>query len=140
MTSNFKIRNFIAIEFEGRELDLHNNFSFATYSYDKKADEIKICFNKSKADWVSKNEFHKLTFTLSKIHYVQTIDPNPEIINDDHCLSGITFFYPGDRDDNSGLLNREQPESGDDIIFTFESDRVIRVNCDTVILQTEKLD
>lgn len=138
MTSNFKIRNFIEIEFEDKEFDLHNNFSFVDYSHNKQSDELKIYFEKSSGDWVPKDEVDKLTFTLSKIHYIQTTDPKTELIADDHCLSGITYYYPDDRKDNSGLLDKAEPESGDDIIFTFESDRVIRVNSDTVTLQTEK--
>ncbi len=140
MTSNFKIRNFIEVVFEGRELDLHNNFSFVTYCYDKQADELKVHFDKANGDWVPTDEFDKLTFTLSKIHYLKTVEPKPEIITDDNCLSGITFYYSDDREDNSSLLDRERPESEDDIIFTFESDRVIRVNCDTVTLKAEKLN
>jgi hypothetical protein len=140
MTSNFKILNFIEVEFEGREFDLHNNFSFITYSHDKQTDELKIYFDKSNGKWVPKDELDKLTFTLSKIHYLTAIDPKPELIADDGCLSGITFYYSNDREDNSSLLDRQQPESQDDIIFTFESNRVIRVNCDTVTLKTEKLN
>lgn len=138
MTANFKIKNFIAVEFEGRELDLHNNFSFVSCSYDKQSDKLEVHFNKSNGDWVPKDEFDKLTFTLSKIHYLKTIDPKPELISDDHCLAGITYYYSDDRDDNTGHLDREKVELGDDLIFTFESDRVIRVNCDSVTLKTEK--
>jgi len=56
MTSNFKIRNFIEVEFDGQEFDLHNNFSFVTFSHDKQTDELKIYFCKSNGDWVSKTK------------------------------------------------------------------------------------
>lgn len=137
MTTNFKISSFTEINHKGRELDLHNNFSFVSFSHDEKANEMKIYFNKSKGDWVPKNEFAKLTFTLSNISYLKTIDPRPELIADDACLAGITFFYSEDREDNYGLLDQMQPKPGDDIIFTFESDRVIRVNCETVTVEGE---
>lgn len=125
MTSNFQISSFTEIDFNGRELDLHNNFSFVSFSYDKKVDEIKIYFDKSHGDWVPKNEFEKLVFTLSKISYLKTIDPNPAMIEDDKCLAGITFFYSDDREENYALLDQTQPKPDDDIIFTFESERVI---------------
>lgn len=34
-------------------------------------------------------------------------------------------------------MDRTLPNESDDIIFSFESDRVIRVNCETVTLITQ---
>jgi hypothetical protein len=137
MTSNFKIQNFIEVEIDGRTIDLHNNFSFIRYSHNTVMDELIIYFHKSTGNWVPPGEFDRLTFTLSKIHYLKTSEPDPELLADDHCLSGITYYYPDDREENFGYLDRELPEMGDDIIFTFQSDRVIRANCDNVTLKAE---
>lgn len=50
-------------------------------------------------------------------------------------MSGFTYYYPDDRDVHFGLLNRELPEIGDDIIFAFQKERVIRAKCETVTLR-----
>ena len=139
MTSNFKIHNFIEVEIEEHTIDLHNNFLFITYAHNEPANELNIYFHKSKGDWVPLDEFDILTFTLSEIHYLKTIDPSPEFLNDDQYLAGITFYYPDDREENFNLLYRQLPELEDDIIFTFESDRVIRANCESVTLKAEML-
>ncbi len=139
MTSNFKIHNFIEVEIDGRTLDLHNCFSFVTYTHSASADELSICFHKSTGDWIPADEFDKLTFTLSEINYLKTIEPDPELIANDHCLAGVTYYYPDDREENFALLDRSLPEMGDDIIFTFYSERVIRANCRSVTLKAEKL-
>ena len=136
MTTNFKILTFTEIEFNGRELDLHNNFSFVSFIHNEAANELVIQLEKAIGDWVPQNESKKLTFTLSNIHYLKSLDPKPEYISDDHCLAGITFYGSGDRDENFSLVDQPLPKAGDDIIFTFESDRVIRVNCDSVTLTT----
>ncbi len=137
MTSNFKIHNFIEVEIDGHTLDLHNDFSFITYTHSILTNELTIYFHKSKGKWVPSDEFDRLTFTLSKMHHLKIINPNPELLTEDHCLSGITYYYPDDREENFGLLDHELPEMGDDIIFTFQSERVIRANCESVTLKVE---
>jgi hypothetical protein len=134
LDSNFKIRNFIEVEIEGRVLDLHNNFDFTGYEIDKISNDINLYFEKSDGDWVSADEVNKLIFTLQNVHYLKTIAPNQELISDDNCLAGITYFYQEDREENYGLLDKELPGPQDDIIFTFESERVIRANCENVTL------
>jgi hypothetical protein len=134
MTTNFKISSFTEIDFNGRVLDLHNNYSFINFKQNNDTSEIKIYFDKAKGDWVPKNEFDKLTFTLTNVHYLKTIEPNTELAVDDNCLAGITFFTADDRVENYALVDQADPKSNDDIIFTFESDRVIRVCCDNCSL------
>lgn len=139
MVTNFKIHNFIEVVFDGRILDLHNNFSFVSYSHNTHTDELTLCFRKSTGTWVPTDEFDQVTFTLSQIRHLKTIDPDPVLLADDHCLSGITYYYPDEREENYCLLSRELPETGDDIIFTFHSDRVIRANCASATIKAERL-
>lgn len=138
MTTNFKILTFTEIEFDGRSLDLHNNYSFVSVLKNKTTNQVIIYFEKAQGDWVPENELTKLAFTLSNIHYLELIEPLPERILDDHCLAGITFFDSDDRKENYALIDQPLSKTGDDIIFTFESDRVIRANCDSVILTIQR--
>ena len=134
LESNFKIHNFIEVEIGGRVLDLHNNFDFTGYQTDKFSNDINLYFKKSEGDWVPVNEVDSLIFTLKNVTYQKTIAPNQDLIKDDNCLAGITYFYQEDREENYALLDKELPDPQDDIIFTFESERVIRVNCENVTL------
>ncbi len=134
MESNFRIHNIIEVEIEGRVLDLHNNFEFIGYENDKNSDNIHIYFEKSAGDWVPATEVNKLIFTLRNVNYMHTIAPDEALMCDDYCLSGITYFYHDDREENFSYLDKELPGPQDDIIFTFESDRVIRANCESVTL------
>jgi hypothetical protein len=138
MITNFKIISFTEIEFNGKELDLHNNYSFVSVSTNEIENQVIIHFEKAKGNWVPANEFQRLTFTLSTIHYLKLIDPEPACISDDSCLAEITFFNSVDREENYAFTNQLFPHPGDDIIFTFESDRVIRVNCEEVIVSGEE--
>jgi hypothetical protein len=137
MRTNFQIKSFTEINFLGRHIDLHNNFTFRPIRINPTDTELKIQFDKSDGDWVPDDEFNKLTFTFNKINYCKTIDPDPKYISDDNSLAGITYFNSDDRDENYGLIDKSVPNLGDDIIFTFESDRVIRVNCDELTLTAE---
>jgi len=128
--SNFRIRNFIEVEIDGRFFDLHNNFDFTGYEVNETANEINLYFEKSKGNWVPANEVNKLVFTLQNVNYLNTIPPNQEMIANDTCLASITYFYHEDRKENYGLLDKELPGPEDDIIFTFESERVFRANCE----------
>lgn len=134
MITNFKIINPTEIEFNGQELDLHNNYDFKGFIHDKDTNQISLHFDKSKGDWVLTSDLNKLTFTFTNIKYFKAIVPNANWLEDDSCLAGITFFPADNREENYGFIDQTQAKLNDDIIFTFESDRAIRISCDTVSL------
>ncbi len=136
MKCNFKIRNYLDIEIDGRIIDLHNNFDFTGYQHNEPLNQLTISFVKSSGSWVPAGEFAALSFTLKGINYLRLLPPDPELPGDeDQCLMSVTFYYPDDREEDYWLLAKELPDAGDDIIFRFRSDRVIRANCDSVILE-----
>lgn len=137
MKTNFKIISFTEIEFNGVELDLHNNYEFIYGQTEISAHQISLYFRKSNRDWAIHAAYQNLCFVLSNYNFLKQIDANPELIEDDFCLSGITFFDSDFRENDYGLMDRTLPNESDDIIFSFESDRVIRVNCETVTLITQ---
>ncbi|MEA5406035.1 hypothetical protein VB776_24060 [Arcicella sp. DC2W] len=134
MKTNFKIISFTEIEFNGIKLDLHNNFEFISANTEISYKRISLHFRKSTGDWAINAEYHNLYFILDNYNFLKQIDINPEFIEDDFCLSGITFFDNDFREEDYGLIEREVPNESDDIIFSFESERVIRVNCETLTL------
>lgn len=137
MTSNFIIKSYTEIEFNGRHIDLHNNFSFVPASFQQSNNIIKFHFNKSEGTWVPKNELNKLSFTFTDVNFLKTIPPGSGYIDDDYCLANITYYDSEDREENYWLTDKPEPSENDDIIFTFESDRVIRINCSKVELRAE---
>lgn len=134
MKTNFKIISFTEIEFNGIELDLHNNFDFISVDTEVSANRISLHFRRSTGDWAINTKYNNLYFSFDNYNFFKQIDANPEFREDDSCLSGITFFGNDFREDDYGLIEREVPNENDDIIFSFESERVIRVNCETLTL------
>jgi len=137
MKTNFKIISFTEIDFNGIELDLHNNFDFIAENTEISEKQIILHFRKSKGYWATNTKFENIYFIINNYNFLNQIDPQIEFIQDDTCLSGLTFFDSDFREENYGLIDRAVPKESDDIIFSFESERVIRVNCDSIILKAE---
>lgn len=137
MKTNFKIASFTEIEFKGILLDLHNNFDFFADQIEISENKILLHFKKSSGDWAENETIHKLTFILEDYTFLRQIAPSRDFLVDDFCLSAITFLDSDYRDDDYALIERQYPKEDDDIIFSFESDRVIRVNCKTATLRIE---
>ena len=137
MNVNFKIISFTEIEFNGIEFDLHNNFDFLAENTQISEKQIHLYFRKSSGNWAENIKIQNLSFTLDNYTFLKQIEPNQEFIEDDFCLSGITFFDSSYRQEDDYLMEKEIPDENDDIIFSFESERIIRVNCETVTCKAE---
>ena len=137
MKTNFKIISFTEIELNGFEFDLHNNFDFLAEKTEISENRIKLCFRKSSEQYAENVKIEKLFFILDNYTFLKQIKPKAEFIEDDFCLSGITFFDNNFREEDYGLMERLLPNESDDIIFSFESERVIRVNCETATCEAE---
>jgi len=136
MTSNFQIEEHYALAFEGRHIDLHNNFDFIGYNYDITNRQITLKWTKSKGDWVKDNEFANLQLIHSNVTYLTISYDNKEneYPDDDKCLSDVSFFPSEDRQTNNAVLLQEKPKNGDDIIYLFQTDHFIRIGCDKIEL------
>ena len=53
-------------------------------------------------------------------------------LEDDNCLGDLTFFPSTHREVNDTIVDQSQPDKGDDILYTFESRRKIRICCKTI--------
>jgi hypothetical protein len=139
MTVNFEIEDNYALNFNGRHIDLHNNFDFDNYEYKIVDRQLELTWTKSSGDWVDKNEFLKLTFIHSNVFFLNIGYDNEkyEYPKDDRCLGEISFFPSSDRQINYGHLIQDKPKDGDDIIYIFQTEHFIRVGCDKIQLVTE---
>ncbi len=125
MLTNFEIHDLIHIHVGGKEIDLHNDYSFIPDQFLVTKSEIKILFEKSNSGLALRAN-NSIQFTAKNYSYLFTIDPDPDYIINDCDLDGITFFPSADRDINDGLIDQVKPTATDDLILMFMSGRTIR--------------
>ncbi|MTI29924.1 hypothetical protein [Xanthovirga aplysinae] len=134
MKVNFEIEENYAVQFQGRHLDLHNNFELVEIRDLEK--EIEIEFRKSEGNWVPKDELNELIFTFKGISYKYEEEGESEPYPEDWKILGELSFFPSNmRDINDGFIPQSLPKKEDDILFIFENGRLIRINCDEVELK-----
>ena len=134
METNFKIITSTEIEYNERLIDLHNNFDFIYKNCIFETKKITLHFIKSNGYWVNNDEYNELFFIFDDYNYLKQIEPENEFIDEDSCLRDITFFDSKLRDENHGIIKQMYPHKDDDIIFSFMSQRIIRVNCKKIVL------
>lgn len=135
MKVNFDIIDNHAIEIEGRQIDLHNNFDFHSFDYNVADREIKLYWNKSSGDWVDKNDFSSLVLTHKGVTFLRVIDQDEKsTYEDDGCLGEITFFPSTAREINNSIVPQPKPNDGDDILYFFENGQLIRIHCEEIEL------
>jgi len=139
MLANFEIEGSTALKYEGRHIDLHNNFDFIDYNYISTHQVLKITLAKSLGDWVDKTEYSKLTLIHYNVFFLNISYDNKEFQfpHDDKALADISFFPSSDRGINDRVTCQANPDKDDDIIYMFQSDHYIRVGCDKIELITE---
>jgi len=136
MTVNFEIEENYALSYQGRHIDLHNNFDFVSYDYNIANRQLTLTWKKSIGDWVKENEASKLLLIHSNVFFLNIGYDNKEyeFPDGDNCLSDISFFPSSDRQINNGVIAQNKPKDEDDIIYIFETEHFIRIGCDKVEL------
>ena len=137
MDVNFKIDDNIGVYYNDSHIDLHNNFELDVIKEIGK--DIAIEFLKRNADWVHKDEFDRLTFLHKNVSY-KFFDNgnNDEFPEDENTLSVIGYFPKSMRDINYGHMERSTPELNDDIIYIFQNEKTIRIECSKIELSAIK--
>ena len=139
MKTNFKIEDNYAVQYDGYHIDLHNNFDFEGMAENSDGKEIRLEFKKSDGDWISEDEFTFLTFVLKDVTYKYLKDGDPvNYPEGSKCLGEISFFPSEMREMNDSIIPQQEPKETDDLIFIFEDDKVIRVNCKQAELIVKK--
>ena len=70
MKINFKIISFTEIEFDGVELDLHNNFDFINANTEISDKRISLHFKKSSGVWALNTEYQNLYFIIDNYNFL----------------------------------------------------------------------
>jgi hypothetical protein len=140
MKVNFDIIDNYALSYEGRLIDLHNNFEFAGFSYKVADKEVHLSWIKSSGTWVDNNELLSLILVHKAVTFLNVIGLyEKSTYNDDCCLGEITFFPSAERElnDDIVIIPQSKPNNDDDIIYFFENGQKIRINCEQIELLIE---
>lgn len=137
MKTNFEIENNYAVQLNGTQIDLHNNFDYIGFS--KNGNNISVDFKRAKGDWIKIEEFKKLNFEFINVSYENHEDGDQESSKEDtESLRSITFFPANSRKINDGIISQAKPKDNDDLIMFFEDGKVIRIGCEEINLTAEK--
>lgn len=133
MIVNFEIENHYVVQFQGRHIDLHNNFDLVEILDFQ--DSLEMEFRKSAGDWAKKEDLNKLLFSFKNISYKYE-EAGEEIAHskDWQILGNLSFFPNNMRDVNDGIIPQKLPKEQDDIIFFFENGSLLRIHCKEIIL------
>lgn len=135
MKVNFDITDNHALNFEGRHIDLHNNFDFIGLDYNVADREVKLVWTISKGDWVDKNELSSLVLSHKAVTFFKVIDQDAKsTCDDDSYLGEITFFPSTTREINDSIIPQSKPKDEDDILYFFENGQRIRIHCEQIEL------
>src|SRR5574337_1015696 len=131
MRANFRITDNYAVNYEGKHIDLHNNFDFTGFEYSIATMTLVLSWVKSSGDWVAQNELRHLRFVHRNVSYLTILPRDPETpLSEDFCLSDVTFFPSSMRDDNESILSQDLPIEEDDVLYIFQSGQTSRVHCE----------
>jgi len=135
MIVNFEIEDNYAVNYQGRHIDLHNNFELV--SINNLNDQIDIEFIQSKGDWIDENELKGLLFEFKGITF--KYEQEGEAASTDWKTLGELTYFPSDmRDVNDSIVPQKIPKDDDDITFFFESGKSIRINCKEIELKIDR--
>lgn len=131
MKVKFEIIDNSAVQFQGRHIDLHNNFDLIEIREFKNQVEIEI--KKTEGDWVAQDELNGVLFLFKEVSYKYGEEGEHEPFSDNWKILGEISFFPSSlRDMNDGIIPQRLPNKEDDILFFFENGRLIRINCNEV--------
>lgn len=68
MASNFRLVENYAIDFEGRHINLNNNFNFIKLERIASENNVSLSWIKSKGDWVSKDELKQVNLLVKNVN------------------------------------------------------------------------
>ncbi len=140
MRVNFEIKDNYAIAFQGRHIDLHNNFDLESFHYNVVNKEFELNWKKAEGDWVSGNELETISITHKNVNFLRIIEADSEMPDSEgNCLMDLTYYPAISREENDSIVFQSVPKDNDDIIYTFQNGQVIRINCEEIELKiTEK--
>jgi hypothetical protein len=116
MIVNFDITNNCALNYDGRDIDLHNDFDFEGFDYNVAERQIRLCWKKMSGPWVAKDEFSSLVLTHKAVNYLMVVEQDENSTYEDaSCLGEITYVPLTIRKLNDIIVPQAKPNGADDI-------------------------
>ena len=128
MITNFEIVENYALSYEGRHIDLHNNFDFRGFRHDITRKLLTLSWVKTEGSWVNEKEFDKIELVHQGVSFL-SINSETGISIEDKTLNCLGYFPSNERHINDSITNQNKPQKEDDIIYLFENEAFIRINC-----------
>ena len=131
--TNFHIDNdSIALNYNDKYLDLHNNFEFRSFNYDVTSRQLELIWTRSQEDW--SNEIicaFKLVFR--DINFLKIRERDSSLpATEDSCLSLIGFLSNDLRDDFDSFAEVKNATDSDDLNIAFQSNQAFKISCNYV--------
>lgn len=136
MKVNFGIENNYALSFNGKHIDLHNNFNFLGFEYDVTKMTAILRWEKSTEEWANRETITGLSICHRNVTYMHVIPRDSEMpTTEDSCLKDITYLPVELRnDEDEFVLSSKFPEPNQDIVYRFQSEQCITINCHEIEL------
>jgi hypothetical protein len=133
--TNFHIDNdSIALNYNNKYIDLHNNFNFQSFNYNTTTRQLELLWTPSLEEWANKSiSAFKLIFrevTFLKVRERDNLLPFTE----DSCLSLIGFLPNDLREDFDSFVDIKDVADSDDLNIVFQSEQAFKINCNYVEL------
>lgn len=141
MKINFQLTKNYALNYQGRHIDLHNNFDFIKIEFSVETMMLILRWRMATGNWVQQDELPCLTLIHKNVSYLNILPRNSSMpLSEDSCLSDITFWPSSSRAINDSITDQNLPNEEDDILYIFQSGQIIRVNCKEIeLVPTEDL-
>ncbi|WNM18562.1 hypothetical protein [Flavobacterium capsici] len=136
MKTNFKIIDNYALKFDGKLIDIHNNFDFVGFDYRVKENQLKFFCRRSFGEWVNKEEPEEIVLIHNNVNELAIENQNK---NREDSLIEITFYEKGKLRKSEELTLREKSNDDDNIFYIFESGQVIQIGCEEIVLEIIKI-
>lgn len=136
MIVNFEIENNYALSFNGKHIDLHNNFNFWGFEYDVTKMTAILRWEKSTEQWAIRETITGLSICHRNVTYMHVTPRDSEMpTTEDSCLKDITYLPIELRNnEDEFVLSSKLPEPNEDIVYRFQSEQCITINCHEIEL------
>jgi hypothetical protein len=133
MITNFTITQNYALDLKGKHLDLHNDFDFAGFSFDNTNRHLTLKWIKGQGDWVPTDNPSVLKLAIEEVSYLKILPRNEsDPFTEDTCVMDISYYPSSDRQEDELLMDKDIPDTSDDLIVRFQGGQVIRVKGNSI--------
>jgi hypothetical protein len=131
--TNFTIEaDQIALTYNGKYLDVHNNYEFRGFNYDILSKQLHLTWTRSHEKWASEKLCgFRLAFRNVSFFNVRERDAALSF-KEDTCMSFIGFLPRDMRDDFDSFTESKNVTRDDDMNVNFQSGQALKINCDLV--------